>query len=235
MVEVTEIIRKLEQGYTEPYYCRCSDRKTYIVKGANATRKGLVKEWVCANIGIQFGLPIPEPVIVNVPTCFTEYGENPSLAIGECFGSTYVENLSEVIYSQLGLIDHQTMLDLYAFDYWIKNGDRCLTERGGNPNLFIDMRHSSVVVVDHNLAFDEHFSLEDHKQIHVASKFWNSEQSRMFDRAFYEDKFRKAFSKFDGFTAQIPDSWRQDLDCFLNQLKLTLSVYEHDEFWEGLK
>ncbi|MGI2125565.1 HipA family kinase [Shewanella oncorhynchi] len=237
-IEVTEIIRKFEQGYTVPYLCNCNDGKQYVVKGIEATYEGLIKEWVCANIGIQFGLPIPKPVIIHVPSMFSQFGENPSLAIGDCFGSTYVSGLSEILYSQLVKLDTQTMLDLYAFDYWIKNGDRSLSPLGGNPNFFIDMQTKTAVVVDHNLAFDTKFSINDHKQLHIASRFWNIEQPRMFDRSIYEPKFNDALKGFDECIKYIPDIWLDNLvpeDGFLNQLRLTLTAYTQAEFWEGLK
>lgn len=238
MVEITEIIRPLAQGFTQPYLCRGADGIQYVVKGNDATREGLINEWVCANIGIKFGLPIPVPVIASVPTMFTEYSEYPNLSIGECFGSTYISGLSEVIYSQLDQLDRETLLDLYVFDYWIKNGDRSLTELGGNPNFFVDVKQQSAVVIDHNLAFDNQFSINTHKQSHVSSKFWNSDQTRMFDFPVYECKLKHGLSCFDQCIEQIPDIWFHDLEHkagVVNRLKLTLSAYEQADFWEGLK
>ncbi|MEI8635068.1 hypothetical protein P4S72_29545 [Vibrio sp. PP-XX7] len=60
---------------------------------------------------------------------------------------------------------------LFLFDYWIKNGDRNLTQNGGNPNLFIRSDLQSFIVLDHNLAFDvDHDeTFNDLKGLHVGS------------------------------------------------------------------
>jgi hypothetical protein len=44
------------------------------------------------------------------------------------------------------------------FDWRIKNGDRTQTDVGGNPNLFWDVDNDSLLVLDHNQAFDPDFA-----------------------------------------------------------------------------
>lgn len=51
--------------------------------------------------------------------------------------------------------------DPYFVDWWVRNGDRILTERGGNPNLFWDEAADGLVMLDHNLAFDTDLSAAD--------------------------------------------------------------------------
>ena len=50
--------------------------------------------------------------------------------------------------------------DVLAFDWWIRNSYRYLTEKGGNPNLFWQPDSHGLVVIDHNLAFDAEFNLK---------------------------------------------------------------------------
>ena len=59
MLEVIEIIRKIEQGRTEPYLCGANDGNAYVVKGKTTTGKGRIVEYICAHIGKAFELPIP--------------------------------------------------------------------------------------------------------------------------------------------------------------------------------
>lgn len=47
--------------------------------------------------------------------------------------------------------------DVLVFDWWIHNGDRLLTERGSNPNLFWNPASRELIVIDHNQAFDPDF------------------------------------------------------------------------------
>ena len=66
-LEVVEIIARSEQGFTKPYICRCDDGEVYFVKGRSATRRGLINEWLCANLAEAFGLPIAPFALAEVP------------------------------------------------------------------------------------------------------------------------------------------------------------------------
>jgi len=59
MLEITEIIRRAEQGRTEPFLCGASDGRQYFVKGRAATASGLMRECLGANLVKRFGLPVP--------------------------------------------------------------------------------------------------------------------------------------------------------------------------------
>jgi hypothetical protein len=59
MLEITEIIRRAEQGRTGPFLCRASDGRQYFIKGRAATASGLMREWLGANLAQRFGLPVP--------------------------------------------------------------------------------------------------------------------------------------------------------------------------------
>ena len=66
-LKVVEIIGRSEQGFTKPYICRCDDGEVYFVKGRSATRRGLINEWLCANLAEAFGLPIAPFALAEVP------------------------------------------------------------------------------------------------------------------------------------------------------------------------
>ncbi|MEE2030500.1 hypothetical protein HRJ35_07810 [Shewanella oneidensis MR-1] len=102
------------------------------------------------------------------------------------------------------------MLDLYIFDYWITNPDRSLTKYGGNPNAFFDVSQSSLVVFDHNLAFDTDFSITNHKELHLASTIWNCEQKRIDDQSYYGDRFAEVMTRWQQITDQVPVEWFDD-------------------------
>lgn len=237
-IEINQIIRRLEQGATLPYICGCSDGSRYVVKGANTTRKQLAIELLCAFLCNAFGLPIPEFAPIRIPQAIRDSGAYPDLDIEWCFGSKLVENLTEMLFSQVANIDKQIMLDLYIFDYWVKNSDRCLTKLGGNPNAFYDLNQSSIVVFDHNLAFDAEFSIENHKALHLASTVWNCHQMRIDDQIVYSDRFDAVMANWQQFSDAIPLDWFDNeaaKTSFLEAIKVTLLSYKDIQFWEGIK
>lgn len=238
MVEIVEVIRRFEQGFTEPYLCRCDDGNLYVVKGSNATYSHLAAEVLCGHLAKDFGLPIPDFSIISVPQAIIDSGVYPGLDIDFCFGSMFVEGLTEMVFSQVKLMNKQIMLDLYLFDYWIRNSDRTLTSLGGNPNVFMDISQRSLVIFDHNLAFDDDFAVEDHKQIHMASSIWNCEQARLDDKPTYTDRLDKLMDNFDEYANEIPVEWFDNAEAkasFIGNIKVILLSFKHDDFWEGLK
>ncbi len=64
------------------------------------------------------------------------------------------EGSTEITFANRSIVSKTRRRDLVAFDWWIKNGDRQLTEIGGNPNLLWTPESDSMVVIDHNMAFD---------------------------------------------------------------------------------
>ena len=228
----------MEQGKTEPYLCRDSEKELYVVKRFTATFKGCIKEWICARLAKEFGLPIPSFDLAEIDEFVVEYNPEHRNDLGEGvgFASKFVTDLQEVNYSVLSDEQIIVLKDLFVFDYWIKNADRTLSEQGGNPNLFYKQSTNEIVVVDHNLAFDSEFTIEDHKSIHVSARFW-PEQLGLFDKNDYVDRMRNAFSNWDEIVAEIPDDWKElipDLDGFLEKLRVLLEEFEHDNFWEAL-
>ena len=79
-LEIVEIIGRSEQGFTRPYICRCGDGDVYFVKGRSATRRGLVNEWLCANLAQAFGLPIAPFALAEVPQELIEWLTTITLA-----------------------------------------------------------------------------------------------------------------------------------------------------------
>lgn len=94
------------------------------------------------------------------------------LGIGMVFASEYCNTLQEITYADITRSDQQLLRDLFVFDYWIKNDDRNLSTKGGNPNLFIQQQTGELVVLDHNMAFDKEFDVASFKALHVGTNAW---------------------------------------------------------------
>lgn len=174
-VEIVEVIRRSEHGRTRPFICRGDDGHIYFVKGRGAGLRSLLCEWVAGHLGVSFGLPLAEFCVVHVDAALVEAGGTPELSqlgAGPAFGSRALPHVQELSWPHLDMIGWVEMRDLIVFDWWIRNGDRCYTKNGGNPNLLWDQETESLVVIDHNLAFDRDFSAQDFRDLHVFSNHW---------------------------------------------------------------
>ncbi|UAL42157.1 hypothetical protein K8B83_14870 [Shewanella inventionis] len=237
-IEITQVIRRMEQGFTQPYICGCSDGAKYVVKGSNTTGNQLAIELICAFLSKNFGLPLPDFALIRVPQEIIDSGAFPGLDIEWCFGSKLIDSLTEMLFTQIKKIDKQVMLDLYIFDYWISNPDRSLTKHGGNPNAFYDISKSSLIIFDHNLAFDEQFSVGTHKELHLASTVWNCEQTRIDDKPMYSERFAIIMDNWQHIIEQVPSEWFENENAkssFMANIKVRLLSYTNNQFWEGIK
>lgn len=59
MPQITRIIRRSNQGATQPFICQADDGKTYYVKGKSASIGERIREWIGANLAMAFGLNVP--------------------------------------------------------------------------------------------------------------------------------------------------------------------------------
>jgi hypothetical protein len=129
------------------------------------------------------GLPIAPFDLAYVPSELMEADLTKWLAdLGEgaVFASRKVLG-QELAMAQVSAIDPALRRDVLVFDWWVRNGDRCLTAKGGNVNLLWEGRGvvrnedderivtGQLAVIDHNLAFDAAFSAADFCQTHVFS------------------------------------------------------------------
>lgn len=239
MINIVEILHQMKQGATGPYLCSADNDKKYIIKRQRAGFKGCVKEWIFGKLGQSFGLPIPNIELVYIDSSLLQYDENYMFEIGEgiAFASELVPDLQEVTFQMLNSLSVSTLNDLYVFDYWIRNGDRNLTELAGNPNLFYKQSNLDVIVLDHNLAFDEDFSLVDHSQLHVSAESWPKQidYEKLHN---YEERMERAIAQWNDVVTDIPSDWSGNIpgyDEFIKHIKQVLIQYRNQQFWEGLK
>lgn len=238
LLEVIEIIRKIEQGRTEPYLCIGSDDNRYIVKGNSALGKGRIVEYICAHIGKAFELPIPDCNIIDVPDYLLDRGTE-SIGAGLAFASLYIPQLQEVSLSMLGKIDKSLKQDVFLFDYWIRNEDRTMGDNGaGNPNLIFRPIDDQLFVLDHNLAFDEDYQFADTKSLHVFRDSWFDEQPDLLKIDEYKARMEAALADFDEVIAELPDEWFSCAtvkDDLIDSIKLQLNSFNKPEFWNPLQ
>jgi hypothetical protein len=233
VIEILKITRMMAQGRTNPYLCEGDDGKQYVVKGSSATCRGLVKEWIVAHLAKSFGLPIPDFKIAWVDDLLVEYSSF-DLEAGYCFASSYKPNIQEITYNQIQKVPKQLLRDLFIFDYWIQNNDRNLTEKGGNPNFFLEQKTKETCVVDHNLAFADDFKIDEHKEQHVSSGSWDGLD--LVDKDTYTEKFQNALQDIDNIISEIPEEWLEmyPIDTIRTEITLVLQKFLDEPFWEDI-
>lgn len=204
---VVEVMRRSEQGITRPYVCRCDDGEIYFVKGRAATRRGLVAELLSGCLAISLGLPVAHFDIAEIPEELQQVPGLHELGRGPAFASRRVVAAE---FTRTEIIDVPPTLryDVLCFDWWIRNGDRQLSDRGGNPNLLWQPRgEGQLTVIDHNLAFDDNFDVAAFTDGHVFHDDIFDVFEDVDHRMNYTARFHRALGAWDAAVARIPQSW----------------------------
>lgn len=237
--EVVELIRESNQGRTSPWICRLSDGNIYYIKGVKALHRGLIYEYLCAELGRSLGLPIPSSTIAYLDSDLLRYNIAAKNNFGaeDCyvFASKEMKNLAELKYSDLPKVNSQIAKLLFFFDHLIQNEDRTLSEKGGNPNLFMNQINSELAVFDHNLAFDKNYDFESNKNLHSCTSFWFNAQREL---NFKDDMLYKlpiAIEHLAKYAEGVPDEWLESCDDLLEDIFAKLNLYKTEEFWEELQ
>ncbi len=232
-LQVTEIVRRLDQGMTRPFIVRAEDDELYVAKGRETTQRGLMAEWICAHLATQIGLPVPEFSLLDVPQELTEAmgADGAALGAGIVFGSHREANVQEFAVTQLKRIGADQRRLLLAFDWWVENGDRSLTPHGGNPNLLWRASENRLLVIDHNLAFDPDFDETGFFETHVFRGDADALFGDLVCRAETSAAFAEALDCFDAAVASVPPSWHWidlaqtlPVQVDLNSIKARLAI-----------
>ena len=224
-VEAVEIIRQASQGYSvKPFIIRASDEQTYFVKGVQrAGKSSLVSEALAAELGRSLGLPVPDWRVMTIPDeliAFSTLSNVDDLRGGLAFASLQVANSSDLLISSVDSIPADLQLMVYVFDWWIQNGDRTLSEFGGNVNLLIDSK-GELAVIDHNAAFDANFTVDELREHHVFRD--QAVQLRdMIVRLDCQRNLERALRKWVRITAVLPEAWLFQDDHHIDHTNPTL-------------
>lgn len=208
-LKVTEIVRRLDQGMTRPFLVRAEDDALYVAKGRETTQRGLIAEWICAHLAKALELPIPDFTLLDVPQELLEALDNEGNALGAgfVFGSRQATGVQEFAIAQLKRINAEERRRLLAFDWWVENADRSLTPHGGNPNLLWHAAEGRLLVIDHNLAFDQAFDEPAFLATHVFREEADALFGDLVCRAETSALLAEALGCFDAAVASLPPAW----------------------------
>lgn len=246
-IEITEVLGRSEKGATKPFVCRGEDGYIYYVKGRFAGRGSLIRELLASQFAVLMNIPIAPFVVVDVPEdlILPEFrADINELGAGLAFGSQASSNVVELTFSQLQnalnnkKISEQVAKDIFMFDWWTCNEDRTLNEVAGNPNLLWNHQTDSLVVIDHNLAFDTTFRSDIVLSFHVFAAEGQKVFYDFVERQCYCARFEKALKFFDTAYKNIPPEWfwvdyEVPAAFDIETARTMLGQFEADAFWKG--
>jgi hypothetical protein len=166
-------------------------------------------------------------------TTFRIWVRELDLGAGVGFGSEAVSNVDELQYLFIEQVDPLLRAKILLFDWWVCNGDRTLTEYGGNVNLLWSHRDLKLHVIDHNLAFDDHRS-DDIWIYHVfrdSIKEWTPSFQNDMNKV-----MKAAMNDAAGWWKAMPGEWTEvESGITLARLEKMLSRFEKSSrtFWRA--
>lgn len=235
IAEVIEIQSQSEQGFQQPFLCKADDGESYYVKGRQTTRASLYNEWICANLAAQLKLPMPPFKLLNVSEEILEEAPTPwkTLGCGIAFGSQLHLGCSWFDQAQVQHVPFHQQVDILAFDWWIQNSDRT----SWNPNLLWEARQGSIVMIDHNLAFEPTLTPQDFIASHIFRECWPKVDLVMRD--LLQHQFCNAMDAvLEKACHNLPEEWQwnnPECDVAANvdlpAIKATLAKCKGSDFW----
>lgn len=237
-LDIAEIVRPIDSGMTRPFLCRLADGHLYAVKGRAALNRGLVAEVVAGRLGRMFGLPIPPFAIGHMPRALLHHhgDADAARAIGEglAFASAWQDSLQPVTPLTLTRQDQTLLARLYVFDHWIANGDRTLTEHGGNPNLFVRLPDGVPVVIDHNLAFAADYDPATELPLHAGRAAWRDAPDGAALAAAMRPVMNEARALLPRIIDTLPEAWLDDDVDIVRSIAARLDRCALPAFWTEL-
>ena len=208
-VEIVEIMGRSEQGVTRPFICRGDDGHVYFVKGRGAGTCSMICEWIAGQLGRRLGLPIAPFEMVEVRAeliAIATRVDMADLGAGLAFGSQKLP-VVELSASHVQYVPDEQQRDVLVFDWWVQNADRTLGEAGGNPNLFWDVEHENLVVIDHNQAFDKSFLAPVFAETHAFCHQLPAVTSDGVLQKDYCSRFERAMTGWAAICDTVPPEW----------------------------
>jgi len=211
-VVVSEIVRRSEQGVTNPFLCRSNDGTSWFVKGLlSAGAEALRAEWIAGCLAQRMGLPMPEFAIMEISDDLIQSSVIDGvqdLAGGVAFGSRTIVGAQELTFTRAREVPASLQAEILLFDWWIRNDDRVLGPSGGNPNVLFS--GDEIWVIDHHNGFSKTFDVSRFGKDHVfrdASAIWTPPwKERLFSR------MNDANSSFSDIWDSIPLAFHPEKD-----------------------
>lgn len=246
MVKIIFVQERMQMGVTRPFVCIAENGNSYIVKTLGTVPiEQMLAEFIGSVLAEKLDLPIPKLALVQfdrVVHRIIQAEWKPLLTNKTAIGSTY--HLSAVTAKTTQVKNEHYLSEneqktLYMFDRWILNSDRTASLIGtGNINLLFDEKLQKILVIDHNLAFDEQASFNEHI-FAPANRVWrlNNEDKQRFTQ-----KATEILTDFHLIYQAIPDDWFplendefQKIEDHIRKIKSLLNRITTANYWDGIE
>ena len=148
---------RIKLGHSEIWkgFVRTSDNKTRMAFVKLIDERNLSVELVCALIGRELGLPIPQPYLVRVPTqtISTVTQETMAFALEEVNVPPISSTIQDDALMRQSILKWPSLILCAAFDSWIGNSDRI-------PHNLLYTGKDRFQMIDHGDALPSHLSSE---------------------------------------------------------------------------
>ena len=243
MDKITFIRERTEMGITKPFICQCETNQWVIVK----TKKmmpisQLLAEYIGSVLAEKMGLPCPHIGFVEITTMTSQYAPpewQADLPLGTAFASYFLEKAKVAKTAQAKALCEQSQKWLYMFDRWILNSDRTASSMGtGNINLLFDDMTQQILVIDHNLAFDEQANFDAHI-FSPQNREWRLD---WIDKQNFTEKAIDILKNFENIYQNIPDDWFpfeecdfQKMENKIQKIKQLLTRITEEQYWDDIE
>ncbi|MFC3851913.1 HipA family kinase [Salinispirillum marinum] len=229
MITISEVIGLTDQGKSHVYLCRGTDDRLYYVKGLCCGRDSQVAEWVCAHLARELQLPFPEFHLVDIPEELYEMlpAQQKEIGCGIAFATVEVRSPRWLDNPTTHQVDPSLAAKVLLFDYWIQNMDRSTV----NTNVLIKAEDQSIVLIDHNLAFDSEFDAGVFFSLHIFHSHRSYWTQDLVNRTELSALLDRAQSKLDDILEGVPEAWNwKNIE---RDLPANLDTGRHSspEFW----
>lgn len=243
MKKIIFIRERTEMGITKPFICQSETEQWFIVKTkAMMPIHQLLSEFIGSTLAAKLGLPCPHIDFVEITTTTNQYVPDEWLAdlpVGIAFASSFCEKAKLAKTAQVKSLCEQNQKWLYMFDRWILNSDRTASTIGtGNINLLFDEIQQRILVIDHNLAFDEQANFDEHI-FAPQNRSWRLD---WIDKQIFTEKALDILANFDEIYQQIPDDWFpfddeafQKMEQQLQKIKQLLTRITEQHYWDNIE
>ncbi|HEY2684263.1 MAG TPA: HipA family kinase [Steroidobacteraceae bacterium] len=222
-VAASRYVTPLREGGSLPAIIEADDEGMYVLKfrGAGQGPKALIAELLGAQIGRLLGLPVPEPVFVELPDDMARTEPDPEISslikasAGLNFALDYLPG--SVTFDPLIFeVDAELASAVVWFDAYLCNVDRSAR----NVNLLL--WHRRLWLIDHGAALYFHHAWKQ------AEDHWSTPFARIRDHVLLKraSELEAVDAKMRGLlrapqlekiVASIPDSWLPDDSGFDNR------------------
>lgn len=243
MDKIVFIRERTEMGITKPFICKSETNQWFIVKTKKMMPMSqLLAELVGSILAEKIGLPCPKISFVEITTSANQYAPpewKSDLPLGVAFASHFFEKAKVAKTAQANTLCKQSQKWLYMFDRWILNSDRTASTLGtGNINLLFDEIQQQILVIDHNLAFDEQASFGEHI-FSPKNRDWRLD---WIDKQAFTEKAIDILENFDDIYKSIPDDWFpldeeafQNMENQIQRIKQLLTRITEEHYWDNIE